>query len=634
MIPVYIAGCFAVLHPGHGRRGALICGALSDEALNAYRPLVFLAEQLAAAEIPTLRLSYYGTGDSAGDAVAEADADVATDAAEDPAGYAAADVAGDDAVGYEADGDAAPDRFTQWLDGIKAGVAWLHAHGIDAVTLIGYRVGACLAARAACDCPGVDSLVLLNPLGGAQFLHELTLAARISQRVWQTSHPVDDGTWFESHGLRIGHATRDALKALDLRQLPAAPAARVLLLESEIRPVTRPVLDALRHLGSDAAAEAFDDLGRLLRDSHQTEVPAPAFGRIVHWMRALPAPAGACHLPAASDDASLDVGGASELPIRFGPGAALFGILTMPPWLAPDRPAVLLANTSANPRWGNARIAVDIARMLAADGIAVLRMDASGIGDTAPETGDLGRPYAEAMTRDMIDGAAELARRTGRKVAVLGICSGAYHALQAAHRDARIAGVVLVNLQRFVWREGDPPDAVRRTDLRPTQFYLRQVFGLQAWLRLLRADFDVMNLARVLALRLVRRLVAEVDPLLALAFRGATRVGRVRRAMQALGQRGVPVLYLLGRNDPGVAELAEYFGRDGRRLRRQPGVTLRMLSGADHTLSAAPVRAELIGLIRAWVRDAWPLPDAAARRATRAGGGRLRHSWTGAASRP
>src|SRR6202007_103220 len=88
MIPLYISRCFGVLHPGHGTRGAVICGPLTDEALNCYRPLVFLAEQLAAAEIPTLRLAYYGTGDSAGD-------------------------------------DDEPARFDQWLHSIAAAVAWL-----------------------------------------------------------------------------------------------------------------------------------------------------------------------------------------------------------------------------------------------------------------------------------------------------------------------------------------------------------------------------------------------------------------------------------------------------------------------------------------------------------------------------
>ena len=569
MIPLYLSGCFGVLHRGGSRRGVLICGTLSDEALNAYRPLVILAEQLAAADFLTLRLSYYGTGDSAGE-------------------------------------DSEPDRFTRWLDGIKAGITWLCAHGVDAVTLIGHRVGAALAARAACDCDAVDSLVLLSPISGRHFLHEMTLAARISQRVWQTSHPVDDGTWFESHGLRIDRATRDALSALDLRKLTKPPARQALLLEPEIRPATQQAVAALRALGTHAAAEAFEDLGCLTRDSYLAEVPAPAFGRVVQWVRSLPATTGAGVADATDCEASLDLGAASETPIQFGPDAALFGVLSMPACLAPHAPAMLIVNTSANPRWGNARIAVDLARSLAADGVAVLRMDASGMGDSAPQTGDVGRPYAETVTHDVLYAAEELRRRTGRPVAVLGVCSGAYHALQAACGDTRIAGLVLVNLQRFVWRDGDAPDAIRRTDLRPTRFYLRQVLGVQAWRRLLRADFDVLNLARVLALRLVRRSIAAIDPLLAPVVGGATRVGRVRQAMRMLGQRGVPVLYVLGCNDPGVEELAEYFGRDGWRLRRQPHATLGSLAGADHTLGAAAVRAELIAQIRGWVREAWP----------------------------
>src|ERR1700722_15442686 len=159
MIPLYISGCFCVLHPGNSKRGTLICGPLSDEALNSYRPLTFLAEQLAAADIPTLRLSYYGTGDSAGE-------------------------------------DEEGNRFNQWLRSIEAGVDWMRDHcGVAVVTLIGHRVGVSLATRPASNIHAVDSLVMLSPIGGRQLTHELTLAARIPQRVWQTTHKVDDGTW-------------------------------------------------------------------------------------------------------------------------------------------------------------------------------------------------------------------------------------------------------------------------------------------------------------------------------------------------------------------------------------------------------------------------------------------------------
>ena len=582
MIPLYISRCFGVLHPGHGTRGAVICGPLTDEALNCYRPLVFLAEQLAAAEIPTLRLAYYGTGDSAGD-------------------------------------DDEPARFDQWLHSIAAAVAWLREHcGVGSVTLIGHRIGGSLAARAACDIDAVDSLVLLCPLSGRQLTHELTLAARISQRVWQTNHKVDDGTWFESHGLRIDHATRDALNRLDIRKLPSQPAERALVLDSESRPAVLALADSLRQIGAEATFDACEDLARMQRDSHVAEVPHTAFDRIVRWLGAQPTVSVASRTAAIDCDASLDLGHAHEMPVRLGPDDSLFGILSAPARPSSCAPAVLLVNTSANPRWGNARIAVDLARSLAADGVVSLRMDAPGMGDAAAHTGEVGRPYAEATTAAVLHAVTELAQRTQRPVVILGVCSGAYHALQAAGREPLVGGLILVNLQRFVWREGDPSDIVRRTDLRPTRFYLRNILSAQAWLRLLRADFDVANLLRVVAMRQMRRGLACIDPLLNLLPGATTRVGRVRRAINALGDRGVPVLYVLGCNDPGVEELGEYFGRDGWRLRRQPNVMIHTLEGADHTLGTHNLRAALIQLIRDWCSDRWPAQDTRIERDIRA----------------
>jgi alpha-beta hydrolase superfamily lysophospholipase len=572
MIPVYISGCFGVLHAGSSNRAALICGSLSDEALNSYRPLVFLAEQLAAAEIPTLRLAYYGTGDSAGE-------------------------------------DDEANRFDRWLDSISAAVAWLCEHcGVGAVTLIGHRIGASLAARAACDIDAVDSLVLVAPSSGRQLLHELTLSARIAQRVWQTNQPVDDGNWFESHGLRINRATRDALNALDIRKLPCPPAAQALLLDSADHPAARNLVQALQGIGTTTSLEVCEDLDRMQRDSSDAEVPYVAFGRIVGWTQSLPSQPGTCRVQPFNCSATLEIGLAREMPIRFGPDRALFGILSMPAWPRPDSPAVLLINTSANPRWGNARIAVDIARSLAADGIASLRMDGSGMGDTAPQTGETGKPYSEVVTRDVQHAVEELAQRSQQSVVLLGACSGAYHALETAYRDAKVGGLILVNLQRFVWREGDPSDIVRRSALRPTRFYLRNILRAQAWLRLLRADFDVANMVRVFAARLLRRALADIDPVLNLLSRRPTQVRQVRQAVAAIERRGVPMLYVLGKNDPGVEELAEYFGRDGWRLRRQRNVTVRLLEGADHTLGAHSVRAVLVQEIRDWCRGRLRMP--------------------------
>ena len=546
MIPTYINGCFAVLHPGHQRRGVLICGPVGDEALNCYRSLVFLAEALAAAGYPTLRMHYHGTGDSSGEV---------------------------------------------WQHDIDDAVAWLHDHcDVDLITVIGVRIGAAFASQAAHHITTIDLLVLILPIAGRRFLHELTIAGQITQRVWRTGNKVDDGTWFEAHGVRLDHASRDALKSLTV-----SPPSNTQILQID--------------------AASADDIAFILRDSHLAAVPHATIAKIVAWVTALPskpqrtsAPPSwpGVARPSTSDQPTLNLGFATESPVRFGPHDELFGILCRPNQQR-DAPPILLVNTSANPRAGNARIAVDLARRLAAVGIASLRMDGAGMGDSAPATGELGSPYTEAATNDVRHAVELLHQQTGEPAIVLGICSGAYHALQAGLLDARVGGLVLVNLQRFVWREGDPPDAIRRDALRPTQFYLRHILDWQSWRRLLLADFDVLNLIRVLSVRVLLRVVASLDPVITLIAGGITRVGRVRRSVRTLGLRAVPILYVVGNNDPGIEELATYFGADGKRLRQQPAVTFRMLANSDHTLSSHRVRTALIEEVVTWINHEFPL---------------------------
>jgi alpha-beta hydrolase superfamily lysophospholipase len=578
MIPLYISGCFGVLHPARGGRGVLVCGPLGDEVLSCYRPLVFLGAHIAEAGMPTLRLTWYGTGDSAGN-------------------------------------DSEQGRVAQWLQGVRAGVDWLLQQcGVTRVTLIGHRIGAVLATYAACGTDAVDSLVLVAPIGGRQFLHELTLAARIAQRMWQTQHRVDDGTWFEANGLRIDHATRDELNMLDLDKLPAPPVLHALMLELAGRSTARGLSEALRRAGTSVTCEAHEDLPCMLRESYEAQAPQKAVASITRWLRSLPT--SPVHSPGTGLQAppSLELGTSHESPIQFGPEADLFAILTTPRWRAADVPAVLLVNASADPRFAIARVAVDLARGLADDGVMSLRIDAAGMGDAALRTGELGRPYSQTVTNDVLQGVAELARRAQRPVVVVGVCSGAYHALQAAVHDPLVRGLVLINLQRFVWREGDPSDLVRRNALRPSRFYARHLASARAWSRLIRADFDVANLARVFAIRVLRRGLATLEPLMGLLPGVSTRVGRVRGTMQTLSDRGVPILYVLGCNDPAVEELAEYFGGNGRRLRRLRNVTICMLQGADHTLSTYTVRASLIEHIRVWCRDGWRAHEAEMRR--------------------
>jgi len=77
----------------------------------------------------------------------------------------------------------------------------------------------------------------------------------------------------------------------------------------------------------------------------------------------------------------------------------------------------------------------------------------------------------------------------------------------------------------------------------------------------------------------------------------------VRRQVRDLQQRNMPILFVLSGNDPGLVEIGEYFGGQGRQFRRQSNVMFRLLEGADHTLSADWARATLLNLVATFLRQ-------------------------------
>lgn len=313
---------------------------------------------------------------------------------------------------------------------------------------------------------------------------------------------------------------------------------------------------------------------------------------------------------------SLDLGSLQETPVRFGPADALCGILSLPAHRDDDLPVVLIPNTGANPHYGNSRGTVTLARRLAEQGIASLRMDGHGIGDAAPSTGERGSPYTEQGNSDISTGVDYLAARFHGPIVVLGMCSGAYHAFQAALNDHRINGLILVNLQKFVWQAGKSLTVVQRTTFRTTQFYLRNLARPAMWRRLFQGQINVSGITRALASRAARQLAAAADPAIA-AVNGETRVGMVRRQLSELSQRSVRILYVLSGNDPGLDEISEYFGVGGWRLRRKPNVTFLTVNRADHTFSAHWARERLRQAIQPFLRQNFrtvPQVDAVAER--------------------
>lgn len=136
MTPFYFGAggrrLFGAYHPAafvsEASRAAVLCQPEGGEYLNAHRTMRQLAAKLAAGGFHTLRFDYFGTGDSAGDTI-ESDLD-----------------------GWSADIETAIDEIRDIAATAK-------------VTLIGLRLGALAAARAALrNARVVDTLVLWDPV--------------------------------------------------------------------------------------------------------------------------------------------------------------------------------------------------------------------------------------------------------------------------------------------------------------------------------------------------------------------------------------------------------------------------------------------------------------------------------------
>ena len=149
---------------------------------------------------------------------------------------------------------------------------------------------------------------------------------------------------------------------------------------------------------------------------------------------------------------------------------------------------------------------------------------------------------------------------------------------------------------------------VQRTTFRTTRFYMQNAVSTATFRRLMRGDINVAGISRALAGRVARRIAATCDPAVRLLQRQETPVGRIRRQMQDLADRSVQILFVLSGNDPGLDEMAEYFGAQGRQLRRLRNVSFHLLEGADHTLSMCWTRLALLQHVAVYMNRYFDVP--------------------------
>lgn len=132
----------------------------------------------------------------------------------------------------------------------------------------------------------------------------------------------------------------------------------------------------------------------------------------------------------------------TETPVAFGPQSTLWGMLTQPADAGLASMAVLMFNAGVIPRVGPHRLNVKLARALARAGTTSLRFDLAGQGDSRGTVA--GGDFEAQATHDIRCAMDHLEQTQGiTRFVLIGICSGAIHALGAACVDPRVVGLLM-----------------------------------------------------------------------------------------------------------------------------------------------------------------------------------------------
>ncbi len=417
---------------GHG---VVLCPSIGLEGEACQMAYRYLATRLAELGCTVLRFDYHGTGDSTGLL--------------------------DD-----------PDLVVEWMADIAECLDYLRGAGATRLHLVGARLGATLAARAASEDDDVESLTLWYPwTQGSQFLRY--------QRALRRLYAVSDEPESSNGATEIPGYVLDAdltadLGALDSRRIEREFPKAVLLIDAA-DPVTGEVsrpefgpewsirrpgtgLDSLFGVELMLAAVAEEDVEAVcdfIMASGSTGEPV-AIEPEVRTSARVEAPGGQPVV---------------ERPVTFGP-FGLFGILAEPAGPTPhgvrgtrmrtstgpvpEFASALFLNAGSLHHVGPGRQWVELSRHWAAEGVRCLRMDIGSLGDS-PVTGPPGllSSYPQAALDDVNEGVQFLSPDDPGQVLLLGLCAGAYHALLAAPSTG-VGGVAILNPLRLPSPDGGP----------------------------------------------------------------------------------------------------------------------------------------------------------------------------------
>jgi len=405
------APLYGVVHVPTGRRargGIVICPPLGKEHVDTYRGLKLLAQELCARGFMVLRFDYRATGDSAGELGADS-------------------------------------ALIDYQDSIRTAVRYLRSAGVTQIGVVGLRMGAMLAATVGSDLDGLAALVLWDPvLDGRRYLRE--------QRTLYKMTVGADRIDVERESILGTTFSPECARQLKGIQMPESLGVAVpTLIVARPERADEPTIKALLGNGNCELATVAGQPEYVEPVTFVVQIPVATLTLIAEWLHhamddTSREPVSPVIVRRAQVARLPDGRAVVETLDELGPNR-LFAIRTALADAPSDTPTLLIHNTACEHRVGSGRVWTDTARELATQGLAAVRYDRRGTGDTGWATAEFATIYSPESNTDVHD-AMVATGIPAERLMMTGICSGAWNSAIGAIRYGARA-VVLVNAILF-----------------------------------------------------------------------------------------------------------------------------------------------------------------------------------------
>lgn len=284
----------------------------------------------------------------------------------------------------------------------------------------------------------------------------------------------------------------------------------------------------------------------------------------------------------------------TDIPLNFTCDADnMYGVLSLP--ARPARHGILIIVGGPQYRAGSHRQFTLLARQFAQQGIATMRFDYRGMGDSEGEARDF--TAIDEDIRAALD--CFFRNATGvEKVVLWGLCDAASAALFYAHQDSRVSGLVLLN--PWVRTEQGAAKAYLK------HYYLRRLLDGGFWRKVAAGEFKIWTALASFSGQIGKIWFRKNAPAGAASDGAQFNAGSnlPEQMYQGLRRFSGPVLCILAGDDLTAREFSDLVRASGpwKNLMAQPRITRLDLAEANHTFSQRSWREQVGHWTAEWIK--------------------------------